>query len=178
MGGVESSAALCRDAVTRRHGLAEAAGAGAVPSAPPIFCYSACDNMKLAQLVLKSHTAHSRPRHLFADVTHRVSSAVRHTLQQYLAQGIQDYAAEASHIREEACEATAKKRMIEAKAGHGYRMLERMTRLLDTLEFDRTDTCLQCGTECFLNPRQAGHERDLWIEGAGATCAAFAQGRC
>jgi hypothetical protein len=74
MGGTETAAVAIGEAFVgclRGSTMAAPAPPLAQHQRPPVYCYSACDKMVLAQRCLQNHTTATRPAHLFADITQR-----------------------------------------------------------------------------------------------------------
>ena len=129
-----------------------------------VVVYSACENDKIAQRCLRGHTGPTKPRHIFADILHRVPSAKRTQLKSMVAKALEQFAEERGKSPE-----SNKWRQRLGERGASLRRA-----LLDAMkgvELHKRAWCVVHNSYCPTNPRADPDLKNyIHIEAASNTC--------
>ena len=137
--------------------------------------YSATEIDPSARRIIADSKGAGAPMHIFGDILGRVQPAVLQTLKDIETSRLADWEQTKKEFQ---LGAVDKKDLAGIRTHLGIKMIEEMSEILKTTEFNETDYCFQHSGQCPICPRVNKEFRDsYWVECAGHTCCPWSNMR-
>ena len=146
-----------------------------VSGGSPVVTYAATEMLGHAQMVLEKHKGMSRPLHRFENILGRISPVDLDTARRIEQEALSQFKAHEDAYK---VGCISKADLFDFRAELGKELVEKLRHLMERIEFETTDYCLEHGMQCPITPRASTdplHRSMMWVEGAGSTCCPFSR---